>query len=98
MTDWYVYILLCKNDKFYTGIAKDPQQRFVVHQNKKGAKYTRMNKPIKIIYIEQCLDRSAALKRELEIKKLTKINKIKLIKTNFLNSRLSSKIKVNKQG
>ncbi len=83
MTDWYVYILLCKNDKFYTGIAKDPQQRFVSHQNKKGAKYTRMNKPIKIIYIEQCLDRSAALKREMQIKKMTKSKKIKLVENRY---------------
>jgi len=97
MNNWFVYILLCVGDKLYTGIAKDPQQRLVAHKNKHGAKYTRINKPLKIVYLEQCIDRSMATKREIEIKKLTKINKLKLIKTNFLNSRLSSKIKVNKQ-
>ncbi|MFZ5391583.1 MAG: GIY-YIG nuclease family protein [Patescibacteria group bacterium] len=83
MADWYVYILLCENDKFYTGIAKDPQQRLIAHQNKKGAKYTRINKPIKILYVEQCRDRSTALKREMQIKKMTKSKKINLVKNPY---------------
>ncbi len=97
MDNWFVYILLCAGNKLYTGISKDPAKRLVAHQNKQGAKYTQINKPLRIVYLEKCLNRSAATKREIEIKKLTKTNKNKLIAASFRNSLLSSKIKLNKQ-
>jgi putative endonuclease len=74
-----LYILLCKNNKLYTGIARDPQKRFELHRKGKGAKYTQRNKPVKIVYTEKFKTRSEALKREAEIKKLTKKQKDELI-------------------
>ena len=80
---YYLYILLCKNNKLYTGIAKNPEERFELHKKGKGAKYTRSNKPIKIVYTEKFETRSEALKREAEIKKLTKQGKENLIQANL---------------
>lgn len=77
---WYVYILLCKGGSLYTGISNDVEGRFLDHKNGKGASYTRSHKPIKIVYKEECSDRSAALKREYEIKKLPKSKKVALTK------------------
>ena len=76
---YYLYILLCKNNKLYTGIALDPEQRFLLHKSGKGAKYTQRNKPIKIVYTKKFKTKSGALKREAEIKKLTKKQKNELI-------------------
>ncbi|CAN5277529.1 GIY-YIG nuclease family protein [soil metagenome] len=77
---YFVYILLCSDDSFYTGISNNVEKRFLAHQNGVGASYTKSHKPIKIIYKEECGDRSSALKREVQIKKLTKSQKVELIK------------------
>ncbi|MDD5731347.1 MAG: GIY-YIG nuclease family protein [Patescibacteria group bacterium] len=74
-----LYILLCKNNKLYTGIAVDVEKRFLLHCEGKGAKYTQRNKPIKIVYQEKFKTRSGALKREIEIKKMSKKVKEELI-------------------
>ena len=76
---WFVYILLCSDNSFYIGISNNVQKRFTEHQNGKGGAYTRSHKPIKLIYQEQCPDKSAALKREIQLKKLTKAQKKALI-------------------
>lgn len=70
-SSYWVYVLLCEGDNYYTGIAKDVASRFQTHLAGRGAKYTRSFKPIKIIYKEECLDRSTAQIREAEIKKLS---------------------------
>lgn len=75
---WFVYILLCSNNSLYTGITKDVQKRFQAHCNGKGAKYTKIHKPLSIIHCEQYENFHLAAKRELEIKALPKIKKIKL--------------------
>lgn len=67
---YWVYVLLCEGGHYYTGIAKDVASRFRTHLSGRGAKYTRSFKPLKIIYKEQCPDRSTAQIREAEIKKL----------------------------
>jgi len=77
---YYLYIILCKNNKLYTGIAQDPAARFELHKKGKGAKYTQRNKPIRVVYTEKFKTRSEALKRESEIKKLSKSKKVNLIK------------------
>lgn len=76
---YYVYILKCKGNKLYTGIAKDVGARFKMHKSGKGAKYTQRNKPLKIVYKESLPSLSAARKREEKIKKLKKSEKEKLI-------------------
>ncbi|MDH5517246.1 MAG: GIY-YIG nuclease family protein [Gammaproteobacteria bacterium] len=79
--DWFVYILGCADDTLYTGIAKDTEKRLQQHNtdNINGAKYTRSRRPVTLLYSEPCASRSAASKREYEIKKLSRAKKCLLI-------------------
>jgi|TARA_B110001454_G_C12502622_1_gene343413 putative endonuclease len=81
--DWIVYILKCSDSSLYTGITNNIANRVRAHQNGKGAKYTRGRGPFKIIYQEQYATRSAASKRELEIKSLNHQEKLKLKSNSF---------------
>ena len=76
---WCVYILKCGDDSYYTGITNDLEKRVNDHECGKGAKYTRGRGPFKIIYKEDLDNRSEASKREIEIKKLSRPDKEKLI-------------------
>ncbi|HAY40681.1 MAG TPA: hypothetical protein DCX64_00250 [Gammaproteobacteria bacterium] len=78
---WVVYLLRCANDHLYCGITNDLSKRIKQHNGelKGGAKYTKANKPCRLVFQENAISRSAALKRESEIKKLKRIDKIKLI-------------------
>lgn len=78
---WFVYILRCKDDTLYTGITTDLERRVDEHNNGngKGAKYTAARRPVKIVYSEQLDSRSAAAKRENEIKSLTRQQKQNMI-------------------
>ena len=76
---WYLYILRCKDDSLYTGITTDVEKRLEAHRSGKGAKYTRGRGPLELAYMEECGDHSAALKREAEIKRLPREEKLKLI-------------------
>jgi len=77
----YVYVLRCGDGSLYTGWTNDLEQRLAAHQSGKGAKYTRGRLPIEMVYFEEMPDKSAALKRENELKKLKKAEKELLIKT-----------------
>ena len=76
---WKLYILRCRDGSLYTGITTDVKKRFAAHNAGKGAKYTRGRGPLELVYSEDCGDHSTALKRELEIKALTREEKMKLI-------------------
>ncbi len=76
---WKLYILRCRDGSLYTGITTDVEKRLAAHNAGKGAKYTRSRKPVELVYQEQCDGHSQALRRELEIKALTKEEKLKLI-------------------
>ena len=76
---WKLYILRCGDGTLYTGITTDVEKRLEAHRTGKGAKYTRGRSPLELVYREECGDHSAALKRELEIKKLPREEKEKLI-------------------
>ena len=76
---WSVYILRCGDGTLYTGITDDVSARLQAHQSGKGAKYTRGRGPLELVYQEECGDHSAALKRELEIKGLSREDKLKMI-------------------
>ena len=78
-TTWKLYILRCGDGSLYTGISTDVQRRLAEHRSGKGAKYTRSRGPLELVYQEECPDKSAALKRELEIKALSRTEKLKLI-------------------
>lgn len=76
---WKLYILRCGDGTLYTGITTDVEKRLEAHRTGKGAKYTRGRGPLELVYREECGDHSAALRRELEIKKLPREEKKKLI-------------------
>ena len=76
---WYVYILRCGDGTLYTGITDDVEKRLAAHAAGKGAKYTRGRGPLELRYTEEVSDKSAALKREIAIKKLSRVEKLKLL-------------------
>ncbi len=77
---WYIYVLLCEDGSFYTGSTNNLEKRFALHQNGKGAKYTRSHKPLKIVHSEIFDTKIAALKREREIKSWSREKKISTLK------------------
>lgn len=78
----YVYIIRCIDNSLYTGWTNNLEKRFKDHCNGKGAKYTRGRGPLELVYYETFEDKRDAMKREYEIKHLSKINKEKLISKN----------------
>jgi len=79
---YYLYILKCRDNSLYTWITTDLERRVFEHNNLDiWAKYTKARRPCELVYFEELLDRSLATRREIEIKKLNKQNKIKLIKS-----------------
>jgi len=78
---WWVYMVQCADGSLYTGCTNDLAQRIEVHNSGKGAKYTRARLPVKLVYQEEAADRSAAQKREAELKKLKRGEKQQLIFT-----------------
>lgn len=86
MKQWKLYILRCGDGSLYTGITLDVQQRFHQHCAGTGAKYTRGRGPLELVYEEDCIDHSQALRRELQIKALSKGGKLKLIENNQTRS------------
>lgn len=78
---YYVYMVKCADDTLYTGIATELERRIEEHNTSdKGAKYTRVRRPVELVYSETYPDRSAASKREYEIKrKMTRAEKLALI-------------------
>lgn len=65
---WWLYVLLCEGDRLYVGIARDPDARLAVHQSGRGAFYTRLNRPVRILAREWHATQSAALKAEYALK------------------------------
>lgn len=76
---WFVYMLRCGDDSLYTGYTDNLERRLETHQKGKGAKYTRSRLPVSLAYFEELPDKSAALRREISIKKLTRRQKLALI-------------------
>ncbi|MDZ7842431.1 MAG: GIY-YIG nuclease family protein [Gammaproteobacteria bacterium] len=71
-------MLRCADGSLYTGVAKDMQRRLAQHNAGRGAKYTRSRVPVTLFYKEQCGDRGGALRREAEIRRLTRREKLAL--------------------
>ncbi len=76
---WFLYILRCENDTFYTGVTKDLKRRLKMHNDGKASRYTRSRRPVKMIYSENCKTRAEALIRECKVKALTRQGKKLLI-------------------
>ena len=77
--NWHVYILRCADDTFYTGITNDPPRRLAQHNAGVASRCTRSRRPVEMVYCEQVADKSAALRKEAAVKKLTHQQKQKLI-------------------
>lgn len=78
---WVLYILECKDGTLYTGVTDDLHRRLQAHRSGKGAKYTRGRTPLKLRYVEACGEKSHALRREIQVKRLPREEKLFLIST-----------------
>jgi putative endonuclease len=79
---FFVYILECNDTSLYTGITNNLKKRILAHNTlKTGAKYTKARRPVTLVYSEEYETKSKALKREAEIKKFTREQKLKLFST-----------------
>lgn len=76
---WWIYLVRCADGTLYTGIAKDVQARLHGHNRGVGAKYTRGRTPVELVYRERAASRSAALRREHKIKRLSRRQKCRMI-------------------
>ncbi len=76
----FVYMLRCSDGSLYTGWTNNLERRVAMHQQGKGAKYTRGRRPVELVYYEEVENKEAALKRECAIKKLTRLQKTLIIK------------------
>ncbi len=86
---WFLYLIVTKNGYIYTGISTDVDRRFIQHSEGSGAKYLRGKGPLHLAYSYKIGTRSAATKAEIRIKKLSHVEKKKLIeKTRFIEDLL----------
>jgi len=77
---FYVYIVKCSDSTFYTGYTVDLNRRLETHNKGLGAKYTRGRRPVELVYQEICISKSEAIKREIDLKKMSRFEKLDLIK------------------
>lgn len=79
---FYTYLILTEADTLYCGYTDDPESRFEKHKAGTAAKYTRANKPLKMVYLKEFESKSEAMKEEYRIKHLSKKQKEELIESN----------------
>lgn len=79
MAECYTYIVRCADGTLYTGWTTDLEARVAAHSSGRGAKYTRSRGPVELAYYEKFEEKSLALRREAEIKKLPRAKKLELI-------------------
>ncbi|MDF3005197.1 MAG: putative endonuclease containing a domain [Oscillospiraceae bacterium] len=75
----FAYLLKCADGTLYAGWTNDPDARLTAHNNGVGAKYTRGRRPVVFAYLEHCNDKRAAMRREAELKRMTRAQKLALI-------------------
>ncbi len=79
---WHVYMVRCSDRTLYTGITNDLEKRIEAHNSgKEGARYTRSRRPVKLVYSEQVKSKSAAAKLEYQLKKLPRLKKDTLVRS-----------------
>lgn len=78
---FFCYIVECTDGSYYTGWTTDPTRREKQHNRGTGARYTRLHRPVHLVYIEELPDRSSAMRREIQIKNLNHAQKKKLIQS-----------------
>lgn len=84
MPNWVCYLLRCADDTLYCGITNDLDKRLAAHNAGTAAKYTRTRGPVQLAYVENCADKSAALKREMAIKRMPRAGKLALIESGLV--------------
>lgn len=77
---YYTYIVECKDKTYYTGYTCNIEKRIKAHNEGKGAKYTKYRRPVQLVYVEESITKSEAMKREYAIKQLSRKQKENLIK------------------
>ena len=77
---WSVYIIECSDGKLYTGITNNLERRIKQHNSGNGGRFTRFRAPVKLVHSEECANKPDALKREAQIKRLERPQKLALIK------------------
>ena len=80
---WVCYMLRCADGTLYTGITNDLEKRLDAHNEGLAAKYTRARGPVMPVLVEECGNRSSALKREMAIKGMTRAEKLALIRSSM---------------
>jgi len=80
MMAWHVYLVRCADGTLYAGATTDLVRRFAAHSDGKGARYTRGRGPLVLAWSEEVADRSAALRRERQIKQLSRAEKLRLVR------------------
>jgi putative endonuclease len=78
--NWFVYLLKCSDNSLYCGITNNLEKRLKTHLSGKGAKYTKSRLPVFLIYFEEFENKSKAATRENQIKRMSREQKIKLVK------------------
>lgn len=81
MKQWIVYVLRCADGSLYTGITNDLRRRLAAHRAGTASRYTRARGPLRVVHREPAVDRGAALKREVAIKRLARSAKLALIRS-----------------
>ena len=80
---WWVYMVRCADQSLYTGVARDPWRRLAEHNGERGgrlaARYTRVRRPVELVYLERASDRAGACRREAAIKRLSRVRKLALV-------------------
>ncbi|HKQ96872.1 MAG TPA: GIY-YIG nuclease family protein [Candidatus Polarisedimenticolia bacterium] len=76
---WFVYLVRCRDGTLYTGVTNDPEARLLAHNAGRGARYTRGRGPVTLVHLEKVRGRRAALRREIAIKGLSRLEKIALV-------------------
>jgi len=85
-TVWFLYILQCRDGSFYTGVTNDIDRRINAHQEGTASRYTRIRRPVVLVYREECGSRSKSLARECAVKSLSRRRKEELISGGKLGS------------
>ena len=79
MSKWILYIVKCSDGSLYTGISTNLKQRLKRHNEGRATKYTCDKKPVTLLYSEKLSSEGKARRREIQVKKLSRVNKLKLI-------------------
>jgi putative endonuclease len=85
MENWYVYIAKAKTQRFYTGISNEPENRIIEHNLGRGSRFAINQGPLQLVYISSpFVNKSEARKREIQVKKWSRVKKLKLIKGEWI--------------